>query len=89
MGSKEGAPRPWEGAQPAREGGGEGGYLYFDDNFPCLWLSDSCLAAPPLRSCSEELTPQLFSEENMRLPSYVFPFPVFVFASKSSHHPVW
>lgn len=86
MGSKEEALRPWEGAHTGK-GGGE--YLYFDDNFPCLWLSGSCLAAPPLRSCSEELTPQLFSEENMRLPSYVFPFPVFVFASKSSHHPVW
>lgn len=79
---------PGHGKEPSQQGGW-GGYLYFDDNFPCLWLSGSCLAAPPLRSCSKELTPQLFSEENMRLPSYVFPFPVFVFASKSSHHPVW
>lgn len=74
----------WEGVLSAR-----GGFLYFDDNFPCSWLSGSWLAAPPPQSCSKDLTPQLFSEENTRLPSYVFPFPVFVFASKSPHHPVW
>lgn len=74
----------WEGVLSARAG-----FLYFDDNFPCSWLSGSWLAAPPPQSCSEDLTPQLFSEENTRLPSYVFPFPVFVFASKSPHHPVW
>ena len=83
-----GSPRPGAGKVPEHCQWREDCFISMIIS-QCLGLSGSWLAAPPLRSCSMYLTPQLFSEENTRLSSYVFPFPVFVFASKSPHHPVW